>query len=58
MKALSEVNQSEWLDECDAVEKYFAEQLGADLPEAISVELHDLRTRIIEMSNSKKEERM
>jgi len=57
MKALSEVNQSEWLDECDAVEKYFAEQLGEDCPEAISEELSELRTRVKRMRRTS-EERM
>lgn len=36
-----------WLRECDAIQKYFDEQLPDDLPEAIGAELHALRERLL-----------
>ena len=40
-----------WLKECDAIQKYFHEQLPEDLPEAVGAELQALRNRLMEAEN-------
>lgn len=35
-----------WLNECDAIEKYFTEQVNDDLPQEMWSELKQLRSRI------------
>lgn len=38
-----------WQDEVTDLEKYFGEQFGNDLPNAISEELHKLKERVNQM---------
>lgn len=38
-----------WQDEVEDLEKYFSEQFGNDLPNAISEELHKLKERVQKM---------
>lgn len=39
-----------WLQECQEVRKYFNDQLGKDLPEAVGAELDALEQRVLKMS--------
>lgn len=38
-----------WQDEVTDLEKYFSEQFGNDLPNAIAEELHKLKQRVNQM---------
>ncbi|XP_019866924.2 phosphoenolpyruvate carboxykinase [GTP]-like isoform X1 [Aethina tumida] len=49
MKELFALPKDFWLEETYAIDKYFQEQVGMDLPEAISAELKNLKKRINEM---------
>ena len=46
MESLFAVDQREWLTECDAIEKYFKDQIPHDLPEEMAAELNGLRARL------------
>ncbi len=50
MKALNHLPKDFWVRECGEIKKYFDEQVGADLPEAVSQELASLEKRVKEMS--------
>ncbi|CAG5055276.1 unnamed protein product [Parnassius apollo] len=46
MKELFSIPKDFWLQEADAVEKYFKEEVGEDLPNEMWEELNTLRTNI------------
>jgi phosphoenolpyruvate carboxykinase (GTP) len=48
MHQLFNLPQDFWLNECDEIEKYFAEQVGSDLPEEITKQLHELKERVLQ----------
>ena len=46
METLLSVDRDEWLSECDAVQKYFNEQIPHDTPAQLQDELDNLRSRL------------
>ena len=46
MDTLFTVNRNEWLSECDAVQKYFNEQIPHDTPSQLQDELDSLREKL------------
>ena len=46
MKELFDIPKDYWLEECESLRTYYEEQLGEDLPEAISGELSALEERL------------
>lgn len=46
MKQLFSIPKDYWLEECQSLRQYYDEQLGEDLPQAISNELHALESRL------------
>ena len=50
MNALNHLPKDFWIQECAEIKKYFHEQVGADLPEAVSQELDALEKRVLDMS--------
>lgn len=46
MKELFSLSKNFWLEEAFAIEKYFKEQVGADLPEEITKQLKQLKKRV------------
>jgi len=49
MKEMFSLPKDFWVDEVQAIEKYFSEQVNDDLPAEISNELNELRSRIEEL---------
>ncbi|XP_017771561.1 PREDICTED: phosphoenolpyruvate carboxykinase [GTP]-like isoform X2 [Nicrophorus vespilloides] len=49
MKELFHLPKDFWMEECFAIEKYFKEQIGMDLPQAIDEELKGLKKRVNNM---------
>ena len=50
MKALLHLPKDFWTEECGEIRKYFHEQIGSDLPEAVAEELASLENRVSDMS--------
>ena len=46
MDTLFSINKEEWLAECDAVQKYFNEQIPHDTPAQLQQELDNLRSKL------------
>ena len=46
METLFSVNEEEWLAECDAVQKYFNDQIPHDIPSQLQDELDNLRSKL------------
>jgi len=46
MKRLFDVRREFWEDEFEEIRKYFEEQIGKDLPQAISDKLASLKARV------------
>ena len=50
MNALNHLPKDFWTNECTEIKKYFNQQVGADLPEAVLQELASLEKRVATMS--------
>ncbi len=50
MRALNHLPRQFWEKECGEIKKYFKEQVGADLPDAVYEELAALEKRVQDMS--------
>ena len=46
MEKLFDIPKDYWLEECEYVRKYYEEQLGEDLPQAVLDELNALEERL------------
>lgn len=46
LKSLFSIPKEFWLQEADAIEKYFKEEVGADLPQEMMNELNKLRKNV------------
>lgn len=49
MKGLFQLPKDFWLDEIEAIRKYFDEQVNEDLPQEVAQELDSLSSRVQEM---------
>jgi len=54
MDELFDLPKEFWQKECEDIDKYFKEQVGADLPEAVGAELEALKQRINDMHTDRK----
>ena len=46
MEKLFSIPKDYWMEECQSLRKYYDEQLGEDLPQAVRDELHALEGRL------------
>lgn len=46
MEKLFDIPKDYWLEECQYLRKYYEDQLGADLPQAVRDELNALEERL------------
>lgn len=46
MKKLFSIPKDYWIEECQSLRKYYDEQLGEDLPQAVRDELNTLEERL------------
>ena len=46
MEKLLDIPREYWIDEVQRLRKYYDEQVGSDLPEAVNKELDDLEQRV------------
>lgn len=49
MNELFDLPRDFWLNECEEIERYFDEQVGADLPSEVGKQLYELKDRFLKM---------